>query len=154
MSSNTENEPELFLALRNDGTVHCRRCGGAVDFALSCQLHRTGRGHLEVTMCHQCLIGGELGGGGGGLVDVVGDDGARAAEITRALSFPAPGSHWRYTDPRSPADRLEFSFVRHVGDVLVFAGPHGDWHCAREDWANHLATMRVRPLLLPARASA
>ena len=70
-------------------------------------------------------------------------------EITRALSLPAPGSHWRYSDPGSPADRFEIAFVRHVGDFLLFNGPAGEWHCAREDWDRHLATARIRPLLLP-----
>ena len=82
------------------------------------------------------------------LVDAIGADAARV-EITRALCLPAPGSHWRYSDPGSPADRFEIAFVRHVGDFLLFNGPAGEWHCAREDWDRHLATARVRPLLLP-----
>lgn len=159
MSYGNEQPAELHLAISNGDTVRCGRCGGVVDFGRSCELKREPGGHLEITRCHACLIARprkyvgavELLEIAGRIVEHVGHDGAQE-EITRALTLPAPGSQWIYVDPRAPTDRLEFSFVRFAGDVLVFSGPFGDWICVREDWAHHLAARRVRPLLVPTAA--
>lgn len=143
--------PDLYLALREDLDVACGRCRRVVDLAKECELRRLPSGRLEVSRCHQCVAEKppiDLVSAVDHLVDAFGVDGARA-EITRALSLPAPGSHWRYSDPRSPADLLEFTFSRFAGQGLVFNGPYGEWFCSREDWANHLATCRVRPFLAP-----
>lgn len=156
MRNRSEKLADLFLAVRDGDVVRCGRCKRIVDFGKSCELERGPSGHLDVTRCHECLMEKPPAGllsAVGHLVDAFGEEGAKV-EITRALSLPAPGSHWRYTDPRSPADRLEFSFVRFVGDALVFNGPYGEWICSREDWSNHVATFRVRPFLAPVRAQA
>lgn len=159
MSQGNEQQAELYLAIANGDTVRCRGCGGTVDFNQSCGLMRDARGHLEITKCHTCLTNparleaAELLDVAGRLVDVFGHAGARA-EITRALSLPAPGSAWVYTDSRSSTgvERLEFTFVRFFGELLQFSGPFGNWVCTRDEWAHHLAASRVRPCLVPAAA--
>lgn len=147
----TKPGTDLSLALREDLDVACGRCRRVVDLEQECELRRLPSGRLEVSKCHRCIAEAppvDLVSAVNHLVDAFGVAGARA-EITRALSLPAPGSHWRYTDPRSPADRLLFTFLRFVGEGLVFDGPYGEWFCSREDWANHLASCRVRPFLAP-----
>lgn len=154
MSTRPKEQAELFLAVTDSTDIPCARCNRIVDFAKSCELARRPNGQFFVSSCHVCVSELDLRSEVHHLVDVLGVEGARA-EITRALSLPTPGSHWRYTDPRSPADRLEFTFLRFAGHGLVFDGPCGEWFCSREDWANHLATFRVRPFVAaPVRAQA
>lgn len=130
MSDRPEKRSELFLQVQDDAEVPCRRCHRPVNFGKSCILARHPTGRLEVLQCHECLM-----------------------ELPPVL--PIPGSRWRYTDPLSPTDYLDFKFLRFVGEGLVFLGPHGEWFCSREDWSTHLATFRVRPFVAPPeRASA
>jgi len=139
--SNRPSGDSLFLQVSDNVEVPCRRCARTVDFGKACELVRRSDGSLTIVRCHRCVS-----------EDLNGTDGG-PSEVPELL--PLPGSHWRYTDPRSPADKLEFTFRRFVGEGLVFDGPHGEWFCSREDWANHLATYRVRPFVAaPVRAEA
>lgn len=156
MSDPTTKPGQLFLTVREGVEVPCRRCLRAVDFGKLCELVRRSDGSVRVIRCNACLVEDLDAPAPKRLRGLCATDGHLmrdgscrwCGDFDTAL-LPTPGSRWRYTDPRSPADQLEFTFRRFVGEGLVFAGPYGEWFCSREDWADHLATFRVRPFVAP-----